>query len=364
MGKLLADAQAARTDEFGSTQALGLPQSTLYRWHKALREEGPAGLGTKSRRPLRVRGPTWSAELSQAVLKLRERYPRWGKDKLVVLLRRQGWQVSTSMTGRILTSLKAREVLKEPPRHGVSARRRSRRRPYTVRKPREYRAMNPGDIVQVDTLDIRPLPGVVLKHFTARDVVSRWDVREVVHTRATSSLAAQFLGSMRRRFPFPIRAVQVDGGSEFQAAFETACQQLGIRLFVLPPRSPKLNGHVERAQRTHTEEFYELYDGELDIATLNRALLDWERVYDTFRPITTHWTGALRHSILSNAIRAWSSPLCLICTERVQRLDTSAPANVHSIGYGIRHLQNRRKAVPRRPRRRYRRGEVARRARL
>ncbi len=57
-----------------------------------------------------------------------------------------------------------------------------------------------------------------------------------------------------------------------------------IRLFVLPPRSPKLNGHVERAQRTHTEEFYELYDGELDMAPLNQALLDWERVYNTVRP--------------------------------------------------------------------------------
>jgi hypothetical protein len=28
----------------------------------------------------------------------------------------------------------------------------------------------------------------------------------------------------------------------------------GSHLFVLPPRSPKLNGHVERAHRTHTEE--------------------------------------------------------------------------------------------------------------
>ena len=35
---------------------------------------------------------------------------------------------------------------------------------------------------------------------------------------------------------------------------------------LLPPRSPKLNGHVERGQRTHTEEFYELYDGELEMA--------------------------------------------------------------------------------------------------
>ena len=82
-----------------ATQALGLPRSTLYRWHKSLREEGPAGLGTKSRRPLRVRGPTWSADLSQAVHKLREGYPRWGKDKLAILLRRQGWQVSNLYDG-------------------------------------------------------------------------------------------------------------------------------------------------------------------------------------------------------------------------------------------------------------------------
>ena len=219
-----------------AAQALGLPRSTLYRWHKGLRDEGPSGLRSKSRRPRRVRRPTWSVELSAAVLELRERFPRWGKDKLVVVLRRRGWQVSTSMTGRILTHLKAQGVLKEPPRYGVSARKRARPRPYAVRKPREYRAKQPGDIVQVDTLDIRPLPGVVLKHFTARDVVSRWDVIEV-HTRATSRLAAHFLDSMRRRFPFPIKAIQVDGGSEFQAAFETACRDLGIRLFVLPPRS-------------------------------------------------------------------------------------------------------------------------------
>ena len=187
------------------------------------------------------------------------------------------------MVGRILSSLKARGVLKEPPRHGISARRRAGPRPYGIRKPREYQAVEPGDIVQVDTLDVRPLPGVVPKHFTARDMVSRWDVLEV-HTRATASLAAQFLESMHRRFPFSIKAVQVDGGSEFMADFETACQKSGIRLFVLPPRSPKLNGHVEWAQRTHTEKFYELYNGDLDIPTLNRALLKWERIYDTFRP--------------------------------------------------------------------------------
>ena len=171
----------------------------------------------------------------------------------------QCWQVSTSMVGRILSYLKARGVLKEAPRNGISTRKRLWRRPYAIRKPRGYPVMEPGDLVQVDTLDVRPLPGVILKQFTARDVVSRWDVVEV-RTRATANTATDFLSTLQARMPFPVRAIQVDGGSEFQAGFEQACQERGLRLFILPPRSPKLNSAVERAQRTHTEEFYEVND--------------------------------------------------------------------------------------------------------
>ena len=57
--------------------------------------------------------------------------------------------------------------------------------------------MEPGDLVQLDTLDVRPLPGVILKQFTARDVVSRWDVVEV-RTRATANTATDFLSTLRR----------------------------------------------------------------------------------------------------------------------------------------------------------------------
>jgi len=266
-----------------ASQAMGISRATLYRWEKRLEEEGLKGLEDRSRRPKRTRKPTWSPELSQAVLALREQYPRWGKDKLVVLLRRDGWQVSTSMVGRILSSLKARGVLKEPPLSSISARKRPRRRPYAVRKPKDYQVKMPGDLVEIDTLDVRPLPGVELKHFTARDVISHWDVVES-YSRATSHIAASFLRTLLKRMLFEVRAIQVDGGSEFQAEFETLCQELGLRLFVLPPRSPKLNGHVERAQRTHTEEFYEVYLGDLDLKTLNPALAEWERVYNHIRP--------------------------------------------------------------------------------
>ncbi len=186
------------------------------------------------------------------------------------------------MVGRILTRLKARGVLKEALRRMLCSR-RLRPRPYAVRKPRDYRAHQPGDLVEVDTLDVRPLPGVIIKHFTARDVISRWDVVQA-HTRATAATATAFLDTLLKRLPFPPRALQVDGGSEFAAQFEVECQRRGIPLFVLPPRSPKLKGSVERAHRTHTEEFYEVYDGDLDILTLNRALQRWERVYNYIRP--------------------------------------------------------------------------------
>jgi len=264
------------------SRILGIPRATIYRWRSRWKRSGPGGLEEGSRAPKKCRQPSWSPELIQALLELREQYG-WGKDKLVILLRRAGWQVSTSMVGRILCSLKRRGLLREPPRRPVSARKRRPKRPHAVRKPKEYTVNDPGDLVQVDTLDLRPLPGVVLKHFTARDVVSRWDVVEV-YSVATARTASDFLDALKERSPFPIRAIQVDGGSEFMGEFESACQGSALQLFVLPPRSPKLNGHVERAQRTHTEEFWERYDGDLDLPAVRPALRHWEHLYNTFRP--------------------------------------------------------------------------------
>ena len=68
------------------------------------------------------------------------------------------------------------------------------------------------------------------------------------------------------------------------AVFEEECQRRNIKLFVLPPRSPKLNGGVERAHRTHTEEFYEVTESSFDLTELRDELLEWEQVYNTVRP--------------------------------------------------------------------------------
>jgi len=58
------------------------------------------------------------------------------------------------------------------------------------------------------------------------------------------------------------------GGSEFEAVFEHECERRNIKFFVLPPRSPKLNSHVEQAHMTHTEEFHEVIESSFDMPEL------------------------------------------------------------------------------------------------
>jgi len=280
-------------------ERFGMSTSTFLLWRGRYRRGGPAALEERSRRPKRMRPPTWSRELAQAVLALRRRHPRWGKDKLAPLLRDQDLPVSVSMVGRILRHLKLSGQLCETSLRDPCQVRPYRPRPYAVRKPKSYLPTAPGDLVQVDSSDIRPMSGVQYKHFSARDVVSKWDVLDVFD-RATASSAARFLDSVIARSPYTVKAIQVDGGSEFKAEFERLCQERGIALFVLPPRSPKLNAGVERAQRTHKEEFYELVDLPDTITELRRLLLVQERTYNTVRPHqtlgqVTPWAWLQRH---------------------------------------------------------------------
>lgn len=263
-------------------ETFGISRATLYRWVHRYDREDMSSLKDKSRRPHRVRKPQWPRELVQAVRNLRTKYPRWGKDKLAILLQQEGWGISVSTAGRILADLKNRGQIQEPAGKTISARRKTKRS-HAVRKPKEYYATNPGDLVEIDTLDVRPLPSVLWKQFTARDVVSRWDVL-AIRSRANAKTAREFLITLEERMPFPVKAIQVDGGSEFYAEFEDACKEKNITLYVLPPKSPKLNGHVERANRTHTEEFYEVYPTSWTIADIAGELREWEDIYNCVRP--------------------------------------------------------------------------------
>jgi hypothetical protein len=92
---------------------------------------------------------------------LREQYPRWGETKLVVLPRDDGLSSSTSTVGRILGPPKERGLPHEAACNNIPARKRPWKCPYAALKQKEYVAKAPGDIMQVDILDVRQLLGVV-----------------------------------------------------------------------------------------------------------------------------------------------------------------------------------------------------------
>jgi len=263
----------------------GITPDTFYRWKRRYKSNNLKSLEVdpKTKRPRQLRIPTTPPSLVSLIQSLREQYPRWGKEKIARLMWKQGHPVSVSTVGRTITRLKARGVLREPIPNFISAKKRYLKRAWGVRKPETFHAHSPGDLVEIDTLDIRPIPGVVRKQFTARDIVSKWDTLHVFG-HATSLLAAKFLDILMESSPFFIKAIQIDGGSEFKGAFEEACKMRGITVYVLPPRSPKLNGCVERSNRTHTEEFYEVNDFSFNISVLNDELRDWVTVYNTIRP--------------------------------------------------------------------------------
>ena len=176
-------------------------------------------------------------------------------------------------------------VLVEPEnvRLAKLARKRRRRQRYAVRRPKDYKVEAPGDLVQVDTLHARLVPDERRFQFRAHDVISKRAALRV-YKRQTSGAAAEFLYHLKMKFPFHIRAIQIDGGSEFMDEFEKACKRSKIRLFVNPPHHPEMNGGVERGNRTDREEFYEVEDLSLDLQDLNLQVEEYERKFNYVRP--------------------------------------------------------------------------------
>lgn len=261
-----------------------IPRSTLNRWQKRCDPHNLASLEDRSSRPRIVRQRTWGTREVEAVFALRREYPRWGKAKLVILLARQGIVLAVSMVGRILRYLRHRRLLIEP-RPARATPRSRHARPHAQRKPKGVLIAKetPGDLVEIDTMRLSPLPGVVRYHFSAVDCASRFGVVSVRGV-ATAGTAKGFLAEVRARCPFPIKAIQIDGGSEFMAEFEAECQAREIPLWVLPPHSPKLNGQVERMNRTFREEWWECYEGETDLPSMQHAGHEGETVYNEVRP--------------------------------------------------------------------------------
>ncbi len=260
-----------------AAQAVGVPRASLYRWEK--RPE------LRSKRPKRMRARSWTPALVEAVEGLRLDHPMWGRAKLGPLLRREGFVVSDATVGRIIAYLVQRGVVERVPtlrrRKGAGA--RPWRRKHALRLPKGTKPAMPGELVQVDTLSVNVRPDKSIKQFTAYDPVARFTAAKAFST-ASAGCAKNFLDKLLAAFPFPIKGIQVDGGSEFMAEFEQACKDKGLALFVLPPKRPQLNGAVERAQGSWRYEFYACHDLPHRLDRLNDHIDAFAHLYNHYRP--------------------------------------------------------------------------------
>jgi putative transposase len=270
-------AMADGLSSHAAARAVGVSRATLYRWTSR-----PEPL---VRRPHRVRPRAWSSELIEAVERLRGDFPLWGRAKLGPLLRDQGFVISDMSVGRIIASLVKRGVAEavRTARKAMKTRRWTARRHHAVRLPKHLKATHPGDIVQIDTVFVQIGPENHVKHFTAYDPVAKWTVGQAAR-RATAHATSRFLEKVIADMPFPIRAIQVDGGSEFKAEFEQACRNKGITLYELPPKRPQLNGAVERCNGSWRYEFYGVYDTPQTIDPLNDMIDSFQHLYNHHRP--------------------------------------------------------------------------------
>jgi putative transposase len=155
------EARAAGLTALQAARAVGVSRASLYRWARRLEP--------RSRRPHRLRRPTTTPALREAVERLRQDQPMWGKAKLGPVLRALGFAVSDTTVGRVLARLIARGTVLSVPVliRGCRLKRARPKRPHARRLPKDYAVRRPGDLVQLDTLSITLAPGRGVKQFTA-----------------------------------------------------------------------------------------------------------------------------------------------------------------------------------------------------
>jgi transposase InsO family protein len=99
--------------------------------------------------------------------------------------------------------------------------------------------------------------------------------------------AVSFVDEVIRRLPFRVLVIQTDSGAEFQSNFHWHLEERDIRHVYIRPRTPRLNGKVERSHRVDEQEFYQLLDKDGigdDIHLFNDKLQEWEDYYNYHRP--------------------------------------------------------------------------------
>lgn len=287
------------SQEFGiksTLSAFKISRATLFRWRKKLKDSGgrldsliPQPTVPKEKRQMMVE-PVVIKYISQ----LRKDHPQLGKRKIKPLLdkycQEQGLtSISESTIGKVI---KRFNLFFFPPAYGKVYHDPSsawaKRRVKGVKRPRIRYSPKAKEFgyLEIDTI-IRFDQGMRLYIYNALDIRLRFQF-SLAYSKANAKNTLHFFNRLEQVYPLKrgIKTVQTDNGSEYQAIFDQYLKEKKIKHLFIYPRCPKINGFVERANRTLQEEFIN-WNVDLaltDINLFNRKLVDYLIWYNTQRP--------------------------------------------------------------------------------
>ncbi|MGC4971758.1 IS481 family transposase [Streptomyces sp. DT199] len=273
---VLRHAEEVSGNSAATCRYYGISRQCFYIWRRRYEAEGLEGLKDRSSAPHHTPHAT-TADVVEKILWLRRQY-HFGPAKIAMYLQRyHDVAISTSGVWRILKKVGLNRL-------PVSQRYKRR----SIRWKR-YEKQRPGHQLQVDVKFIEPLGQSGRKkryyQYTAIDDCTRLRVLRA-YPRNDQKTAIQFIDYVLAKLPFAVEQVQTDNGQEFGQTFHWHLLDKGIGHVRIKPRTPRLNGKVERSHRIDSEEFYRLLEGQVidDVNLFNIKLQEWEDYYNYHRP--------------------------------------------------------------------------------
>jgi len=262
-----------------AVSAFGISRRSFYYWKKKLGESGRlASLVPHSTRPKRTRRMLVDDRLVIFIKELREEYGRVGKYKLKVLL-----DAYASSLG--VTSYSPGKIGKIVKRYNYFFEKTKRTRRLRFQRERVKYAPK---IVSPGYLEIDCVHVMVETHklvfVTIIDLATKVAYAEAVNT-ASANNASIVLSHFMNLHNIKVHTIQTDNGSEFLGCFHDYLESLEIKHLFSYPRSPRINGVIERFNRTFQEEHVErTKEWWCDKEAANIKLTKYLEWYNSVRP--------------------------------------------------------------------------------
>jgi len=277
-------------------EAFSIKRRTLFNLKKAFIRGNRKieALNPKKTIPKTKRKRIWPLEIRTKIRLIRIEHPNLGAEKLYPLLKsycnQNNLKCPKPRTIARIVSDDPEKMRIFPKKIYHSGRIKPIKRQKVLRKPKDIKPEYPGHLVALDTIE-KIINGTRRYIITFEDIYTRFSFAWSTKSHA-SKAAEEFFNLCLKVFPYSFNFLYIltDNGSEFKKHFNQRLIELHLTHYHTYPRTPKMNAHVERFNRTIQDEFID-YNTHLLINPdeFNRKLIDYlvfyniDRVHSAFQ---------------------------------------------------------------------------------